>query len=503
MNTCMIKNISHKIVAFGIFVIAVLASVILISSGAAAVAGADVSAPARAEQEPAAVSDQAAELNTISRDVRLHNKDNIQPVDYDREFFHVGDHGYLTFAREDAGEDLAGAPSDVREKLLNISSTDDYADVAISYSVDDETLISVDEKEHTYTVLAGGEATVILSAKIKKEDALSPTGYTEETWLAKFTFIIMGDTSMTRPETGKVTSYMVYETIGAADVELKDCPDLKYYSFDYVSSNSSMLVDVTLDPISKMLHIQSYVEGTSVITVRLNGNPITITYINKLTGISEDHHVMDVGDSFSLSVKKYKGKIKWRSSRPSVAKVDDDGYVVSGKVGNTIIYALIPGNYGMQRIGCAVSVVKKGYSDVLDTAIRIGRTCSYSQPNRMSKGYYDCSSLVWRAYKKLGKYFGRKKWAPTAAEECRWCAGKKRVLGAWEYENIENMDYLPTDVLFRTGASNGRYLGIYHIEMFAGYRVIGFDEKKPILAMCWANRPDDYYEPCGDLFARP
>ncbi len=45
----------------------------------------------------------------------------------------------------------------------------------------------------------------------------------------------------------------------------------------------------------------------------------------------------------------------------------------------------------------------------------------YSNEYRMSDGYYDCSSLVWRAYKDMGFNIGDAgSWAPTAAEQARW-----------------------------------------------------------------------------------
>lgn len=453
--------------------------------------------------EPAAEAATGGAATGRIRNVYLHNKDNIIPADYDREFFRVGDHGVLTFSGEHIDNMAPGAPSSAIEGMRSFESGDSYEGTEISYSVDKPEILTIDKTNHLYRILAGGEATVIITAKIKVEDPTESTGYREERWLAKFTFIIMGDARGTSLSKKIVTTYMVYDTIGAADVELIDCPDLKYYSFDYRSSNSEMLVDVSLDPIDKKVHIQSYVEGTSTITLILNGSELKLKFINKLTSISTDHHVMDVGDDFVIKILKYKGSFKWRSTRPSVATVSKSGIVRGKNVGNTVIYARFKGLTGTQRIGCAVSVVKKGRTKVLKKAIRIGDTCSYSQPMRMQKGYYDCSSLVWRAYAQIGKYFGLRKYAPTAAEEARWCAAKGRILGEWDYDKIQDMVYRPGDVLFRTGARNGRYLGIYHVEMFAGYKVIGFDGDEPMLSMCWANRPDNYYEPCGDIFGRP
>ena len=99
----------------------------------------------------------------------------------------------------------------------------------------------------------------------------------------------------------------------------------------------------------------------------------------------------------------------------------------------------------------------------MEVATQIGATRSYSQPMRMLPGYYDCSSLVWMAYSRIGRYFGMKKFAPTAASEAQWCEKHNKLLGEWTWEKFNNMEYLPGDLLFRVGAANGRYLGIYHV----------------------------------------
>ena len=442
-------------------------------------------------------------IEGATRHVHLHNKDNILPAEYDREFFHVGDHGYLTFATKGENLDIPGAPSTVRSEIAELAATDEFADTQITYSVDRPEVLTIDENKHIYRILAGGEATVILSARLKIEDKTQPTGYRTETWLAKFTFIVMGDASGTKLAKKRVTSYMIYDTVGETSVELIDCPDLKYYSFDYKSSNSDMLVEATLDTSAKLIHLESYKEGTSTVTIYLNGHAMKIEFVNKLTGINMDHHIMDLGDSTQLTVSKFRGKLTWKSTNNAVATVSRDGIVFGEKVGNAVIYAQIGGRHGDQYIGCAVSVVKPGHTEVVNTGSVIGRTCLYSQPMRMQPGFYDCSSLVWRAYNLVGEYFGQLEYAPTAASECQYLAAQGKVLGPWTWENIQKMVYRPGDVLFRVGADNGRYLGIYHVEMFAGYRVVGFEGKKPVLAMCWANRTDNYYDPGEDIMARP
>ena len=60
----------------------------------------------------------------------------------------------------------------------------------------------------------------------------------------------------------------------------------------------------------------------------------------------------------------------------------------------------------------------------------------------------------------------------------KWCAGKKKMVKG--------------DLVFQTGAKNGRYKGIYHVEMFVGYRCYGFSGNTPMLMPCWAARFDGY-----------
>lgn len=448
-------------------------------------------------------SDAKTPAHHSTRDVRLHNKDNVMPAEYDREFFHVGDHGFITFASVRAMADMNGAPSYVRQNMADLITVDEFAGTKIDYSVDKPDVLTIDENKHLYRILKGGEATVIITAKVDVPDPTKQSGYRKERWLAKFTFIVMGDAGATKVSKKKAVSYIVNDSVGAVDVSLKDCPDLRYYSFDYASSNSAMCVKAELDPMTKKVHLESYVEGESDITLWLNGKKLSLKLENRETNINKTHHVMDVGDVSQLKIEKYHGKVTWKSTNKKVVSVDKNGNIIGKKVGNAVVYASLDGLHGDQLIGCAVSVVNRGMTAVVEEAETIGKTRMYSQPMRMSPGFYDCSSLVWMAYSLAGIDFGIAEYAPTAASECQWLAEQDKILGKWDRYQVQKMVYRPGDLLFRVGANNDRYLGIYHVEMFAGYRVIGFDGDTPKLAMCWANRPDDYYDPCEDIIGRP
>ena len=127
-----------------------------------------------------------------------------------------------------------------------------------------------------------------------------------------------------------------------------------------------------------------------------------------------------------------------------------------------------------------------------------------SQPKRMQEKFYDCSSLVWKSYHKNGVNFGMANYAPVAADMGKWCAQhKKLVSGGLSQANIQNMKLNPGDVMFETGQKNGRYKGIYHVEMITGYLFYGYDGNgKAELGIQWAAGDEKYY-PMGQMVGRP
>lgn len=94
----------------------------------------------------------------------------------------------------------------------------------------------------------------------------------------------------------------------------------------------------------------------------------------------------------------------------------------------------------------------------------------------------------------MGKTFGDSSYAPVAANIAKWCARhKKMVTKSYTWNQIQEMKLRPGDLLFKTGQKNGRYKGIYHVEMFVGYAVSHYDEfGEPVLTERWAAREEDY-----------
>lgn len=268
-----------------------------------------------------------------------------------------------------------------------------------------------------------------------------------------------------------------------------------------VSSNAGIYVYSSLQ--DNVLTIQPSAPGKTVVTVSINNRKLFKLTINTiLVKISANSALLTVKETKQLSIQGYKGaKAKWSSGNPAVVSVSSNGKITAKKTGNAVIKAKV-GNF---VFGCAVSVVTPSRKKAINTAIHIAKTCTYSQPKRMQSKFYDCSSLVWRAYSKNGVNFGNKYYAPVAASIGQWCAQKKKLVkGGLSQTNIDKMKLKAGDLMFETGANNGRYKGIYHVEMIVGYSCQGFDQNgKPILKVKWANRPDGCYGCGGQMVGRP
>ena len=103
----------------------------------------------------------------------------------------------------------------------------------------------------------------------------------------------------------------------------------------------------------------------------------------------------------------------------------------------------------------------------------------------------------------FGCYPGKKAYGPESYLDCKDLYIQPLVRGGLSQANIQNMKLNPGDVMFETGQKNGRYKGIYHVEMITGYLFYGFDGNgKAELGIQWATGDEKYY-PMGQMVGRP
>ena len=237
--------------------------------------------------------------------------------------------------------------------------------------------------------------------------------------------------------------------------------------FSYTCSNTALGIEATLYNNIITITQSTTKVGNSQITFNIYGKTFTVIYHSSKLGISKQSYLLVKGKKVKLNITGYTGDILWSSSNPSIATVDSNGNVKGKKIGNVIIKAKV----GEQYLGCAVSVTKSKLKKVAARATYIGTHWKYSQALRTKKGYYDCSALVWKAYKEKAKITFGSPWYPgVALSEAKWCRSHgKMIKGGLTYKKIMKMQVNPGDLLFKSTNMKKKYDDIYHVEMFTGY----------------------------------
>lgn len=294
--------------------------------------------------------------------------------------------------------------------------------------------------------------------------------------------------------------YITDDSVASDSVALVNAPDLYNYEFDYECSNAALGFSCYLDVTRKEIFFGVSGAGSGRVTFTLNNKVLYLDLKVAKVKINKTSLLIVKKKKGTLKVKGCSTRVKWISKNKKIATVSSSGKVKGKKIGSTLIYTKIGNGY----LGCAVSVVSKKMKKIINKAYSIKKG-KYSQPKRMLKGYYDCSSLVWRSYKKAKIYLGNKYYAPVAADLAKFFVKKKkRIKGGYSKKNVANMKLRPGDLFFCEGAKNGRYRGIYHVEMLTGYRCLGIDSSGiATIVVRWATVPDDYYMKAKGLMVRP
>lgn len=363
--------------------------------------------------------------------------------------------------------------------------------ISVKYSCTDNHILAVSE-DGVYSALAAGDVT--MEVVIKTEDDIR---------LFRYYIEISPDLSQAVLSQTFLEAYFYRDSadnVFETDIEIRGAIGMTEESvpeLEYRSSDTTMRVYCEL--VGTKIHVTAYSVGTTWLTLSMGNQTWQLKLvIHEVRLAGANSLCMVKGKTKKLKITGIQGKPVWTSSNPKVVKISKSGVLKAKKQGNAIITAKI----GSGKVGCVVSVVSKKRKNMINTAIKIGKTCKYNQNRRMESGYYDCSSLVWKAYKKMNINFGNKNYAPVAADNAKWCAKHHKIIKGKTTKNMQKLKYLPGALLYKTGEKNGRYKGIYHVEMFVGYSFNGFDSQgKAILGLKWANRTE-YYGSDG-LWAQP
>ena len=232
------------------------------------------------------------------------------------------------------------------------------------------------------------------------------------------------------------------------------------------SAKTELEADGDLAYLSTGLNVYAAAKGTIDISIIVDGKVLTAEIVVTNPKFTSSAMIMYKKQSKTVKLKGLNSTystVAFSSSNKKVATVSKKGVVKAKKSGRVRIYAQVDG----KKIYELVEVSSKAGYQASKKAIAISKTkTKYSQLRRMSKGYYDCSSLVSRVYRPYGVYFGvRRGWSPTAASIGKWCARNKKVLS---YKAVSYKKLLPGDLVCYSYARNGRYRNISHIEIYVG-----------------------------------
>ena len=389
----------------------------------------------------------------------------------------------------------------------------DVTAMRYDYYLDNDGVLSIDDQGNYKTLKPG---TVFISI----------TGYQgyEAAYNSNVTINVFPDMTNATLETDTVTVYKIptyiaknkpyYDALattmiklsGDAFINLDDLYGIDDYNANdilkYTSSNKSLKLSVTYEGDKIYILQEAAKAGKAEITVTLYGKEFKINYESVKAGISDQSYLLVKGKSHQIKVTGYKGDVVWKSSKPSVASVDENGKVKGLKTGNCIITAKCGDFY----LGCAVSVTSSKLKKVTERATYIGTHWKYSQPKRAVNGYYDCSSLVWRAYhEKAGLTFGTPYYPGNTTTESAWCKKNGKVLsGAMSNKKITGMKLNPGDIMFKSYKKKTKYKTTYHVEMFTGYICTSVEDNgKANYTALWAARGLYYSTYQGYIVARP
>lgn len=258
------------------------------------------------------------------------------------------------------------------------------------------------------------------------------------------------------------------DSLWVGDYYMPEFTGTSQYSEITASSGNEEVLAVERDMWNGTLYLVPRRAGTAVLSVSADGASFQqeVTVINPR--LSAYVMVLTKGKTKNLKVTgAEKGSsITFSSSDKSVASVTKTGKITAKKKGAALITVTIDG----RSLYCTVTVgTGKGAAAVRKAEAVLG--AAYSQDKRMQKGYYDCSSLVWRSYNEAGLKLAGTSYAPTAAELARKLEAEGKVI-AYEYVSADELKQ--GDIIFYQGYSNGRYKNIDHAALFYGANYVSY-----------------------------
>lgn len=235
----------------------------------------------------------------------------------------------------------------------------------------------------------------------------------------------------------------------------------------HIASQDSAIVKTDYDDRSVPTFIPCGL-GAVKIAVVVDGRTYVQPVISINPMLSTDYLIIEKKETSGLTVDGIPPtmQVTYRSSNRKVATVSEDGVITGKKNGECVVTASVHVSEDeVIKLKCNVTIgTRKSVLAVRAAEAVLG--AKYSQERRMQKGYYDCSSLIWRSYREAGYPLGSEDYAPVAADIAKKLEKEWTVVSR---KYVEPALLEPGDLIFyKSSSNNDRYKSIGHVAMYYG-----------------------------------
>lgn len=322
----------------------------------------------------------------------------------------------------------------------------------ITYSSSDPEVAAIDAMGCVYPQFKTGDVTITATVEYPNQEPVVYTGLLDVTDPS-----IQSSVVVARKEN------LTISISGSSEYSswyFSNKPEKTYYS------NSKCSIDVYPDEEMGCLQLSISAKNkksAQKITLTVDGKVLTFKVVFSNPKLNKQVMVVKKGKKLNMPVKELQkdSVVTCQMADDAIASVTKDGKVKGDKIGTTWMNVDVDG-----KTFSVLVVVQTGkmYKVVKYAADQIG-VAKYSQEKRMQKGYYDCSSLVWRAYKAAGLNIGKTTWALNSNGFANYYYKKgKHYIG----KNLKSNKKLKCgDIIIRGKYKKGK-AQTYHAELYIG-----------------------------------
>lgn len=333
----------------------------------------------------------------------------------------------------------------------SIYQGDDFP-YSITYTSSDPEIAMVDGMGHVFPQLKAGDVTITATVEYPNQEPVIYTGLLDVTDPSIQESVVVArkeNLTIVIPGTSEYSSWYFSNKPGKTNYSNKKC------SIDVYQDEEMGCLQLSISANNK--------KSSQKITMTVDGKVLTFKVLFSNPQLNKTVLVVKKGKKLTIPVKgtQKSSVVTCEMADGGIASVTKDGKVKGKKLGTTWMNIDVDG-----KTFYILLVVQKGkmYKVVKYAADQIG-VAQYSQEKRMQKGYYDCSSLVWRSYKAAGLNIGNTTWALNSDGFANYYYKKgKHYVG----KNLKSNKKLKCgDIIIRGKYKKGK-AQTYHAELYIG-----------------------------------